>query len=353
VLTRVTFLEWQTSAADAVAEMMRRGWDIGLAPLVANDFNAAKLPTKYRDYGACGIAGVYSSVEAYLKFVQDGETGLLVENIAAQWAAAIRRLIVDPALRDHIRTMAFLDVRRNHSLEAAVETWRDVLRKARAMHRDPANLPQPSVQASAREGGETTKPVVAIRTSGDETMRAQAKAFYAHHQRVWRYSAFRLVYALRKAIVGREPREPLGPELRALIERNRTAGIAGDRCRLRLGENLQNCTYVEYPLLPCQGTFTSAVVGMWLPLLRLGGAFGIEIVSGDERIVLNKRVDLAELAPEGVVHFHFPPLVIGNAQGWRMRVFAVDSPVPVHVYEWMPVGRGRRQPRCLYAMGND
>jgi glycosyltransferase involved in cell wall biosynthesis len=356
LLKRATFLEWQTPATEAVAAMMRRGWDIGLAPLVANDFNAAKLPTKYRDYGACGITGVYSKVEAYLKFVKDGETGLLVENNSEQWADAIRRLIVSPALRDHIRTMAFLDVRSNHSLEAAVETWRDVLHKARALHRVKMDGPGQSISVSVGNQEEVAGPATVVsQTRGNETMRAQATAFYAHHQRVWRYSTARLVHAVRKATVGREPREPFGAELQTLVAEHRANGIAGGRCRLRLGENLQHRPYVEYPLLPYKGTCTSAIVGMWMPLLCLGGAFGIEIVSGDERIVVNKRVDLAEVAPNGVVHLSFPPLAIADSLGWRLRVFAVDSPVPVHVYEWTPVGRGRRRQQsiCLHALRND
>ena len=356
VLERATFLEWQTSSTDAVAEMMRRGWDIGLAPLVANDFNAAKLPTKYRDYGACGITGVYSRVEAYLKFVKDGETGLLVENTAESWAGALRRLIESPALRDQIRTAAFLDVRSNHSLEAAIETWREVLRKARARRRGMTDTESASVSASAPNLGGSPGPVAASsHPQGSEVMRAQMAEFYAHYQDVWRYSPARMVHALSEFLVGRKPRKPPGLELQGLIAQSKANGLGGESRRLQLGENLQNCPYVEYPLLSHVATCTSVVVGMWTPLLCLGGAFGIEIVSGDERIVVNKRVNLADVALKDLVSLSFPSLSIPDPRGWRIRFFAVDSPVPVHVFEWTPVGRERRRRQTLglYTLRDD
>ena len=355
-LKRASFLEWQSSATDAVAEMMRRGWDIGLAPLVANDFNAAKLPTKYRDYGACGITGVYSKVEAYLKFVKDGETGLLVENNAEAWAGALRRLIESPALRNHIRTSAFLDIRCNHSLEAAIETWREVLRDARVRRRGMADNPNHSIPESVGAiAGSAGPATVPTRPPGNEAMRAHAADFYAHYQRVWRYSPARLVHALGEVFVGRKPRRPPGSELQALIAEYEANGIGAAACRLQLGENLQDCAYVEYPLLSRANTYTSVVVGMWTPLLCLGGAFGVEIVSGDERIVVNKRVNLAELTSDDLVSLSFPSLPIPDPRGWRLRFFAVDSPAPVHVYEWAPTGRGRHQRQAfgLYALRDD
>ncbi|MHB1682043.1 MAG: class I SAM-dependent methyltransferase [Bacilli bacterium] len=75
-------------------------WDIGLAPLRETYFNAAKSDIKFLDYGALGLAGLYSDVDAYRGSVQNGRSGLLVENNPDAWYDGLRRLVVDDNLRD-------------------------------------------------------------------------------------------------------------------------------------------------------------------------------------------------------------------------------------------------------------
>ena len=101
----------------------RSGFDIGLAPLADTEFHRSKTNNKFREYGAAGIAGLYSNVEVYSSCVRDGETGLLVDNDPEAWRAALDRLIDDAELRERIRWSAREEVHRRYSQERAAGEW--------------------------------------------------------------------------------------------------------------------------------------------------------------------------------------------------------------------------------------
>ncbi len=109
------------------------GFEVGLAPLADDIFHRSKTNTKFREYGACRIAGIYSDVDIYSDCVRHGETGLLVSNTTDDWYGAIRRLVDDFDLRRMIQRQARAVVEANHSQERFEETFlRQIQRLANA-----------------------------------------------------------------------------------------------------------------------------------------------------------------------------------------------------------------------------
>jgi glycosyltransferase involved in cell wall biosynthesis len=87
----------------------RVNWDIALAPLVDDPFNAYKSDLKYLEYAALGLPGVYADLVPY-STVDHGRTGLKVDGSTGAWAAAISSLAADPSLRDQLAAAAFEEV---------------------------------------------------------------------------------------------------------------------------------------------------------------------------------------------------------------------------------------------------
>jgi len=73
-------------------------FDIGIAPLIPNEFNRSKSAIKALEYAALGIPVIASDVEPYREFVVDGVTGFLVKR-EHEWEARLRDLANDEAMR--------------------------------------------------------------------------------------------------------------------------------------------------------------------------------------------------------------------------------------------------------------
>jgi glycosyltransferase involved in cell wall biosynthesis len=99
------------------------GWDIGLAPQVDSEFTCYKYHTKFLEYSHIGCAGIYSNLEIYANVIQDGVTGLLVDNSIESWRNAISRLLNNPDLRDKISTNARELVRSNYSKKVVANEY--------------------------------------------------------------------------------------------------------------------------------------------------------------------------------------------------------------------------------------
>lgn len=115
-LPNVVFHPWIGDYDKYLEFTVSRRWHIGIAPLIGSGFEKYKTNNKYREYGGCMVPGVYSDVSPFRETVDDGKTGMLVENEADAWIAALDRLVKSALLRSAIARTAFDDVRRHHDL---------------------------------------------------------------------------------------------------------------------------------------------------------------------------------------------------------------------------------------------
>ena len=86
-------------------------------------FHQCKTATKFREYAACRIAGIYSDTEIYRDCVADGVTGLLAAPHDDAWVAAMSRLIRDAALRRAIQVRAYAKARDRYAPERMERQW--------------------------------------------------------------------------------------------------------------------------------------------------------------------------------------------------------------------------------------
>ena len=190
---RVQFREFVRDYDQYFAQFARAGFDIGLAPMPGDLFYQCKTATKFREYAACRIAGVYADTEMYRDCVTDGETGLLVSSAGGSgrrqpapfnddlWTAAIGRLVDDAGLRARIQQRADVYARARYASERIEGDW--LAHIGTAMSRQPSALssrpPALSSQPSALRHGArsiTRRAIEMFRTAGVGAVLARMRA---------------------------------------------------------------------------------------------------------------------------------------------------------------------------------
>ena len=104
---------------------------IGVIPLDASIFSSCKSAIKLLDYGLCGVASVCSNVPPYSDVVQNGVTGVLVDNDEDAWYRAIRRLVLDPDGRARLVAGVRKLCCEHYSLTHIADAWQATISAAR------------------------------------------------------------------------------------------------------------------------------------------------------------------------------------------------------------------------------
>ncbi len=116
-------LDWSEHAA---IDREMSDIDIGLYPLLTNEFNQYKCGFKALEYMAKGIVVVSSNVAMNQRIVEDGVSGYLVEGDDA-WIAALKQLIQDQNLRIQMGKAGRKKVERDYDLNKVADHTLEII----------------------------------------------------------------------------------------------------------------------------------------------------------------------------------------------------------------------------------
>ncbi len=97
--------------------------DIGIMPVHDDGFSKGKVGFKAIQFSALEIPSVVSDIGSGREVVEDGVTGLVVENTTEAWVTALRRLIERPEERRRLGAAARDRILRTYSIPAQTESY--------------------------------------------------------------------------------------------------------------------------------------------------------------------------------------------------------------------------------------
>lgn len=107
--------------------MKAHNFDIGVAPLLDDEFSKCKYFNKFLEYTTQGIVGIYSNTEPYTYVIENKKNGLLADNTLESWYTTLCTAIDDEALRRECLKNAVNFIRTKHSEEACItKTLQDI-----------------------------------------------------------------------------------------------------------------------------------------------------------------------------------------------------------------------------------
>ncbi|GAB3215956.1 glycosyltransferase family protein [Pseudaeromonas pectinilytica] len=95
-----------------LAYTMTHEVDIGLAPLLPSEFNAARGAIKFFDFARMGAFGIYTNVAPYSDVIAQNVDGLLLENNIDIWISSLLLLVDNPEKRASLVSQAILKAQR-------------------------------------------------------------------------------------------------------------------------------------------------------------------------------------------------------------------------------------------------
>jgi glycosyltransferase involved in cell wall biosynthesis len=105
-----------------------KGFDIGIAPLLDNNFNRGKSNLRWLEYSALNIPTVASCVEDFKRTIQDGKTGFLCLELG-EWEKRLSLLIEDEKLRREMGQNANDEVREKFNIEKISKEYMSFLKE--------------------------------------------------------------------------------------------------------------------------------------------------------------------------------------------------------------------------------
>lgn len=106
-------------------KLMRKTWDIGIAPLIDDEFNRCKSNIKWMEYAMKKIPTVASDVLPYQN-IEHGKTGFLVKT-PDEWYDTLETLILDAKLRKEIGENAYTEVATNWQYHQHGNLWKEAI----------------------------------------------------------------------------------------------------------------------------------------------------------------------------------------------------------------------------------
>ena len=169
-------------------------FDIGLAPLPNDLFHRCKSNNKFREYAACGVAGIYSDMPVYNTSVVHGATGLLVPDDPAAWFEAMAVLIEDETRRRQIGDRAQAYAREHYNDSVTGAAWITIFSEvtSRRVTRT-ENLPfTPQVAASQAGNGGSGLVAKLIRGLASSERRATVRRCFDYGSSIAQILSWRL-----------------------------------------------------------------------------------------------------------------------------------------------------------------
>jgi len=97
-------------------------WDIGVIPLVEDQFNNSKSYLKFLECAALDMALVVSDVTSYRPVARHGHNCLLAQPITTDWIEKISQLIDDKVMRLRLAQQARVECTQRHTIESVAPT---------------------------------------------------------------------------------------------------------------------------------------------------------------------------------------------------------------------------------------
>lgn len=106
---------------------VNQNWDIGLAPLMVNEFNECKSAIKIMDYAACELTIIASPQHDYLKSFSPEHGIHYVENNAEKWFKSVSVLVDDIKLRSDSARKKYAHYIKSHLLKNNDTEYQDAI----------------------------------------------------------------------------------------------------------------------------------------------------------------------------------------------------------------------------------